>query len=215
MKDLFADAWKQVLGRNYRFNNYRHTHYNGSPFGQYGSYELEPYLDFDITSLGMKRIVVEQPAGMGGPQAQNAPKQLWNEATQKRGAVEVAYCSVFGTMDSVVPYMTPDNWKGNSYLNAWNAYEMMNGMEIVSEMDFDKYPVFGQALRDRETIRTNKGDGIIMETGQLYKGDVPLIKLVAVMEYGHWNFMPAARVMWDFFKHYSRDPETMKLVYTP
>ena len=352
LKDVFADAWKQVLGRNYRFNNYRHTHYNGSPFGQYGSYELEPYLDFDITSLGMKRIVVEQPAGMGGPQAQNVPKQLWyeywpeellegaparsvpvmvllhgntndprtqaetsgfiqvaaedrffvvemewqgspnyqamghdgvestlyrlfekypqldpsrvyaeglsagsitatalgikksyvfagvggesgaifggmprngysgsqalwNDATQKRGAVEVAYCSVFGTMDSVVPYMTPDNWKGNSYLNAWNTYELMNGMEIVSEMDFDKYPVFGQALRDRETIKTNKGDGIIMETGQLYKGDVPLIKLVAVMEYGHWNFMPAARVMWDFFKHYSRDPETRKLVYTP
>ena len=352
LKDVFADAWKQVLGRNYRFNNYRHTHYNGSPFGQYGSYELEPYLDFDITSLGMKRIVVEQPAGMGGPQAQNVPKQLWyeywpeellegapahsvpvmvllhgntndprtqaetsgfiqvaaedrffvvemewqgspnyqamghdgvestlyrlfekypqldpsrvyaeglsagsitatalgikksyvfagvggesgaifggmprngysgsqalwNDATQKRGAVEVAYCSVFGTMDSVVPYMTPDNWKGNSYLNAWNTYELMNGMEIVSEMDFDKYPVFGQALRDRETIKTNKGDGIIMETGQLYKGDVPLIKLVAVMEYGHWNFMPAARVMWDFFKHYSRDPETKKLVYTP
>ena len=352
LKDVFADAWKQVLGRNYRFNNYRHTHYNGSPFGQYGSYELEPYLDFDITSLGMKRIVVEQPAGMGGPQAQNVPKQLWyeywpeellegapahsvpvmvllhgntndprtqaetsgfiqvaaedrffvvemewqgspnyqamghdgvestlyrlfekypqldpsrvyaeglsagsitatalgikksyvfagvggesgaifggmprngysgsqalwNDATQKRGAVEVAYCSVFGTMDSVVPYMTPDNWKGNSYLNAWNTYELMNGMEIVSEMDFDKYSVFGQALRDRETIKTNKGDGIIMETGQLYKGDVPLIKLVAVMEYGHWNFMPAARVMWDFFKHYSRDPETKKLVYTP
>ena len=351
-KELFADAWKQVLGRNYRFNNYQHTHYNGSPFGKYGSYELEPYLDFDITSLGMKRIVVEQPAGMGGPQAQNAPKwlwyeywpeellegapehsvpvmvllhgntndprtqaetsgfiqvaaedrffvvemewqgspnyqamghdgvestlyalfakypqldpsrvyaeglsagsitatalgikkshvfagvggesgaifggtprngysgsqALWYEAVQKRGAVEVAYCSVFGTMDSVVPYMTPDNWKGNSYLNAWNTYETMNGMEVVSEMDFGRYPVFGQALRDRETIRTNKGDGIIMETGQLYKGDVPLIKLVAVMEYGHWNFMPAARVMWDFFKHYSRDPETRKLVYTP
>ena len=349
LQALFADAWKQVLGKNYRYNNYRHTHYDGSKFGQYGSYELEPYLDCE--SLGIKRIIVEQPTGFG-PQAQNSPKQLWyeywpeellegapehsvpvmvllhgntndprtqaetsgfiqvaaedrffvvemewqgspnyqamghdgvestlytlfakypqldpsrvyaeglsagsitatalgikkshvfagvggesgalfggmprngysssqaiwNEAAQKRGAVETAYCSVFGTMDAVVPYMTPDNWKGNSYLNAWNAYEQMNGMEIISEMDFDKYPIFGQALRDRETIRTNKGDGIIMETGQLYKGDVPLIKLVAVMEYGHWNFMPAARVMWDFFKHYSRDPETKRLIYNP
>ena len=349
MTALFADAWKQVLGRNYRFNNYRHTHYNGSEFGQYGSYELEPYLDCE--SLGIKRIIVEQPTSFG-PQAQNSPKQLWyeywpeellegapehsvpvmvllhgntndprtqaetsgfiqvaaedrffvvemewqgspnyqamghdgvestlytlfakypqldpsrvyaeglsagsitatalgikkshvfagvggesgalfggmprngysssqaiwNEAIQKRGAVETAYCSVFGTSDAVVPYMTPDNWRGNSYLNAWNAYETMNDMAVVSEMDFDKYPVFGQPLRDRETIRTNKGDGIIMETGQLYKGDVPLIKLVAVMEYGHWNFMPAARVMWDFFKHYSRDPETKRLVYNP
>ena len=104
---------------------------------------------------------------------------------------------------------------GNICLNAWFTYAMMICMHGVSEIVFTRYLAFGQALRDRETIRTNKGDGIIMETGQLYKGDVPLMKLVAVMEYGHWNFMPAARVMWDFFKHYSRDPETGKLVYTP
>ena len=352
LKDLFADAWKQVLGRNYRYNNYRHTHYDGSQFGKYGSYELEPYLDLDLEPMGIKRIVTEFPVGPARPLAKDTPKWLWyeywpeellegapahsvpvmvllhgntndprtqaetsgfiqlaaeerffvvemewqgspnyetmghdgvestlymlfakypqldpsrvyaeglsagsitatalgikkshvfagvggesgalfgglprngyataeslmNEAVQKRGAVETAYCSVFGTMDTVVPYMTPENWKGNSYLNAWNAYELMNGMEVVSEMDFGRYPLFGQAVRDRETIRTNKGDGITMETGQLYKGDVPLIKLVAVMEYGHWNFVPAARVMWDFFKHYSRDPETRRLVYTP
>ena len=352
LEAFFADAWKQVLGRNYRFNNYRHTHYDGSRFGMYGSYELEPYLDLDLDPMGIRRIVTEFPVGTARPLAKDAPKWLWyeywpedllegapahsvpvmvllhgntndprtqaetsgfiqlaaeerffvvemewqgspnyatmghdgvestlymlfakypqldpsrvyaeglsagsitatalgikkshvfaavggesgalfggmprngyataealmNEASQKRGAVETAYCSVFGTMDTVVPYMTPDNWKGNSYLNAWNTYETMNGMEVVSEMDFGRYPLFGQAVRDRETIRTNKGDGIIMETGQLYKGDVPLIRLVAVMEYGHWNFVPAARVMWDFFKHYSRDPETRRLVYTP
>ena len=175
------------------------------------------------TALGIKKSHVfaavggESGALFGGmPRNGYATAEaLMNEASQKRGAVETAYCSVFGTMDTVVPYMTPDNWKGNSYLNAWNAYELMNGMEVVSEMDFGRYPLFGQAVRDRETIRTNKGDGIIMETGQLYKGDVPLIRLVAVMEYGHWNFVPAARVMWDFFKHYSRDPETRRLVYTP
>ena len=139
---------------------------------------------------------------------------IWNEATQKRGAIETAYCSVFGTMDTTVPYMTRDNWKGNSYLNAWNAYEQMNGMEVVSEMDFDVDPVFGQKLRDRETVKTAKGEGIVMEMGQLYKGNTPLIKMVAVIDYGHWNFMPTARVMWDFFKQYRRDPETKKLIYT-
>jgi poly(3-hydroxybutyrate) depolymerase len=140
---------------------------------------------------------------------------IWAEATQKRGAVETAYISVFGTKDTTVPYMTPDNWKGNSYLNAWNAYEQMNGMEVVDRMDFDRYPIFGHPLRDRETIRTHKGEGIVMETGQLYKGEVPLIKIVAVVNYGHWNFIPAARVAWDFFKHYSRDPETKQLIYHP
>ena len=59
LKDVFAEAWKQVLGRNYRYNNYGHTHYEGSPFGQYGSFELEPYLDCE--SMGIKRIIVELP----------------------------------------------------------------------------------------------------------------------------------------------------------
>ena len=346
---VFAEAWDKVFSRNFRFNNYKHTHYEGAKFGEYGPYELEPYANWE--RLGIKRNIVEYGASyrnrsLDGPKylwyeywpeelMEGAPEHsvpvvvllhgntndprtqietsgflqvagedrffivemewqgtpnyqamghdgiesvlaillekypqldpariyahglsagsmtatalgikkshvfaavggnsgalftghwigpfptfeaIWAEATQKRGAVETAYCSVFGTKDTTVPYMTPDNWQGNSYLNAWNAYEQMNGMDVVDRMDFDRYPVFGQPLRDRETIRTHKGEGIVMETGQLYKGDVPLIKIVAVMDYGHWNFMPAARVAWEFFKHYSRDPETKRLIYHP
>jgi poly(3-hydroxybutyrate) depolymerase len=345
---VFAEAWDKVFSRNFRFNNYKHTHYEGAKFGQYGPYELEPYAEWE--PLGIERIVVEYGASyrgrdLSGPKylwyeywpkelkegapAHSVPvvvllhgntndprtqaetsgflqvageeriflvemewqgtpnyqamghdgiesvlailfekypqldpsrvyahglsagsmtatalgikkshlfaavggnsgalftghwigpfptfETIWAEATQKRGCVETAYISVFGTMDTTVPYMTPDNWRGNSYLNAWNAYEQMNGMPVVSEMDFVNHPLFGQALRDRETIRTHKGKGIVMETGQLYKGDMPLIKLVAVVDYGHWNFIPAARVAWDFFKHYRRDPETKKLIYS-
>ncbi|MBQ2172505.1 MAG: hypothetical protein II454_04840 [Bacteroidales bacterium] len=341
LKEIFADAWKQVLGCNYRYNNYRHTHYEGAKLGEYGSYELEPYLDCE--ALGIKRLIVEQPTGKdtrwlwyeywpeellaGAPEHSvpvmvllhgnmNDPRTqaetsgfiqvaaedrffvvemewqgtpnyqamghdgietvlyqlfakypqldpsrvyaeglsagsmtatalgikkshifaavgghsgglfdrpapgpfpsfgpIWAEATQKRGAVEMPYCSVLGTADNVVPYIKPDNWKGNGYLNAWNAYQQMNGMEVVRELDFSVDPVFAQKLQDRETIVTNKGDGIVVETGQLYKGNVPLIKIVAVMDYGHWNFQPTARIMWDFFKHYRRDPETKKLIY--
>ena len=341
-KAVLADAWNAVLGRNYRYNNYRHTHYEGAKFGQYGSYELEPYLDCE--ALGMKRIIVEHPTGkdtkqlwyeywpeellegapeksvpvmvllhgnmndprtqaetsgfiqvaaedrffvvemewqgspnyqamghdgvesvlyqllakypqldpsrvyaeglsagsitatalgikkshlfaavgghsggiFGGPFKGYTTKDiLWDEATQKRGAVEMPYCSVLGTMDNVVPYIKPDDWKNNNYLNAWNTYEQMNGMEVNDQMDFSVDPVFGQKLQDRETIVTNKGDGIVIETGQLYKGGVPLIKIVAVIDYGHWNFMPTARIMWDFFKQFRRDPETKRLIYEP
>jgi len=341
VKALLEDAWRQVLGRNYRYNNYKHTYYEGAKLGEYGSYELEPYLDCE--SLGIKRIIVEQPTGKdtkwlwyeywpqelleGAPEYsvpvmvllhgnQNDPRTqaetsgflqvaaqdrffvvemewqgspnyqgmghdgiesvlyqlfakypqldpsrvyaeglsagsmtatalgikkshvfaavgghsgglferpmpgpfpsygpIWAEATQKRGAVEMPYCSVLGTADNVVPYIKPDNWKGNGYLNAWNAYEQMNGMEVVKELDFGTDPVFGQKLEDRETIVTNKGDGITVETGQLYKGNIPLIKIVAVMDYGHWNFQPTARIMWDYFKQFRRDPQTKKLIY--
>ena len=343
LKEIMADAWKQVLGCNYRYNNYRHTHYEGAKLGEYGSYELEPYLDCE--ALGIKRLIVEQPTGkdtrwlwyeywpeellagapehsvpvmvllhgnmndprtqaetsgfiqvaaedrffvvemewqgtpnyqaMGHDGIENVLYQLfakypqldpsrvyaeglsagsmtatalgikkshvfaavgghsgglldrpapgpfpsfgpiWAEATQKRGAVEMPYCSVLGTADNVVPYIKPDDWKNNNYLNAWNAYEQMNGMEVVRELDFSVDPVFAQKLQDRETIVTNKGDGLVVETGQLYKGNVPLIKIVAVMDYGHWNFQPTARIMWDYFKQFRRDPETRKLIYIP
>ena len=341
VKAILEDAWKQVLGKNYRYNNYKHTYYEGAKLGEYGSYELEPYLDCE--TLGIKRIIVEQPTGkdtkwlwyeywpqellegapahsvpvmvllhgnqndprtqaetsgflqvaaqdrffvvemewqgspnyqaMGHDGIENVLYQLfakypqldpsrvyaeglsagsmtatalgikkshvfaavgghsgglferpmpgpfpsfgpiWSEATQKRGAVEMPYCSVLGTADNVVPYIKPDNWKGNGYLNAWNAYEQMNGMKVVSELDFGIDPVFGQQLQDRETILYAKGDGITVETGQLYKGNVPLIKIVAVMDYGHWNFQPTARIMWDYFKQFRRDPVTKKLIY--
>ena len=84
LKEVFAEAWKEVLGRNYRYNNYNHTHYEGAQFGQYGSYELEPYLDCE--SLGIKRIIVEQPVGRG-QRGQDTPKQLWWFGRRSGGGV--------------------------------------------------------------------------------------------------------------------------------
>lgn len=331
---LFQDAWDKTLCKAYRFNNYKHTHYEGCQYGQYGTYELEPYVEW--AKLGLKRNVIlkEQRTGLpiqwyeywpeglddstkvpagsvpvmvllhgntNDPRTQAetsgflelAVKErffvvemewqgsamaaamghdgvestiyellrtypqldasrvyaeglsagsmtatslgikkshvfaavgghsggimngqgLQQEALQKRGAVEVPYCSVLGTADNVVRFIKPDNWKGNGYLNAWNAYETMNGLDIISDLDFSKDPLFGFNLQDRETIKTDKGDGITIETGQLKKNGVPMLKIVAVVDYGHWNFKPTAQIMWDFFKQFSRDQKTMKLVY--
>ena len=342
LAEIFAKAWSEVLGKNFRYNNYKHTHYEGMTFGQYGAGELEPFTDWE--ALGIKRevVIAEQRQGlpwlwyeywpeelMQGAPAKSVPVMvllhgnandprtqaetsgfiqvagkerffvvemewqgsrnygamghdgveqvlyqllakypqldpsriyaeglsagsmtatalgikkshlfaavgghsggifkgarglfsnfdaMWDEATQKRGAVEMPYCSVIGTADMVVPYFTPDNYKDNSYLNAWNTYQQMNGMDVVMDLDFEKDAVFGFTLKDRQSVVTNKGEGIRMEIGQHYKGEKPLIRIVAVMDYGHWNFMPTAQVMWDFFKQFSRDPKTKKLIYTP
>ena len=138
---------------------------------------------------------------------------LWGEATQKRGAVEVAYCSVIGTADKVVPFYTKEDYKGNSYVNAWNTYQQLNGMEVTAELDFTSDTLLGLNLADRRRITTNKGNGIQLETGYFYNGEKPLIKIIAVVDYGHWNFIPAAQMMWDHFKLFSRDPKTKKLIY--
>ena len=341
LAETFDKAWEELFVKNLRFNNYKHTHYEGAKYGQYGAYELEPYTVHE--TLGIKREIVklEQHKGLpwlwyeywpeelieGAPEASvpvmvllhgntNDPRtqaetsgfiqvaakerffvvemewqgskdfgamgydgveqvigillekypqldpsrvyaqglsagsitatalgirksyvfaavggncggifsgarrglfssydSLWAEATQKRGAVEMPYCSILGTADMVVPFYTKENYKDNSFLNAWNTYQQMNGMEVIKDLDFDIDPLFGLELADRQTIATNKGEGIKMETGYFYKEDKPLIKVVAVVDYGHWNFMPAAQVMWDYFKMFSRDPQTKKLIY--
>ena len=150
----------------------------------------------------------------GGPPSQFSNfDSFWADATQKRGAVEMPYCSILGTADKVVPFYTPDRYNGNSFLTAWRIYQQMNGMEVVADPDFSTDPLFGVTLSGRKTIVTNKGEGIRMEIGDFCKDEMPLIRVVAVVDYGHWNFMPAAQVMWDYFKMFSRDPQTKKLIY--
>jgi len=149
-------------------------------------------------------------AGGGGGFGSDA---VMSEAIQKSGAAEVAYVGVCGTDDMVIRYPRPDTWKGNGITNAWKIYEIMNGMNVVEDYDFAADEAFGQPQLDREVIETTKG--ITMQIATLNKGNVPLMKLVAVMNYGHWNFYPAAQVMWDHFKHFSRDLQTKKLIYKP
>ena len=341
LAEIFDRAWDEVFVKNFRFNNYKHTHYDGADYGEFGPYELEPYTVYE--SLGLKReiVVMEQKKGLpwlwyeywpeelidevpdksvpimvllhgntNDPRTQAetsgflqvAGKErffvvemewqgsknygtmgydgverviqillekypqldpsrvyaqglsagaitatalgicksylfaavggygggiysgaktgrfsnihsLWGEATQKRGFVEVAYCSIIGTADKVVPFYTPDNYKGNSYVTAWNTYQQLNGMEVTFELDFAEDPLLGLNLADRQTIITNKGNGIKAETGYFYNDGKPLIKIIAVVDYGHWNFMPGAQMMWDYFKMFSRDPQSKKLVY--
>ena len=135
------------------------------------------------------------------------------EARQKRGFVEVGYCSVLGTDDDVIRFYNKDNWKDNPYLNVWRLYETVNDMEVTGDLDFSIDATFGFALRDRDQIHTGKGEDITIEFGQLYKGGKPMIRIMAINNYGHWNFKPAARLIWDFWRHFSRNTETKKLEY--
>ncbi len=336
LREVFDKAWKHLLSKNYRYNNYKHTWYTGASFGQYGPYELEPYIileDLGITrnimikdltgsgdylwyeyhpkttmsakegsvplllllhgnnndprtqaetsgfielsakenfmvaelewqgngfapmgldgieqvvyhllksypQLDASRIYVEGLsagaatatglgirkshlfAGIGAQSAGLTPNRyrfgyneiaLMNEARQKRGWVEMPYFSIAGTDDEVVPFINKENWRTNAFFCARQAYQTMNGMDVPVQPDFDKDSTFGIELSKRESLHTNKD--ISMETGILYKDSIPLIKLVAVNDYGHWNFKPGAQLMWDFFKHFSRDVNTKRLVY--
>ena len=338
LKEALSDAWKTLLSKNYRNSNYRHTSYMGAKFGEYGNYQLEPYLmleelgvtrktvkknlnkqnplakdgdyfwyefipetavdapkntiplvvllhgfgndnrtqsetsgfiqvaakenfivaeiewqgigpfpsDIELGIDGIEQVIYElldtypqiDPsriytqglsagamtsatlgikksylfAAVGGHSGaiflQPSNKGLLEEAKQKAGCVEMPYFLVTGSSDYVVRF--PSDIEENSFLNAIRIYQKMNGIPI-SEADFDKYPVLGLNVSDHQTILTNKH--ITLETGKFYKGNIPLIQFTLIKEFGHWNFPYMAQLMWDFFKNYSRDQETKKLIY--
>ena len=139
---------------------------------------------------------------------------ILNEAIQKRGYVEVGYCNVVGTHDDTIRFYNKDNWQGNPYLNVYRLYQTVNDMEVTGDLDFNVDSTFGFKLQDRQQIHTGKSQDITMEYGQLYKNGQPRMRLIVINNYGHWNFKPAARLMWDFFRHFSRDMKTKKLQYT-
>lgn len=344
LSEVFSDAWKSVLGRNYRFNNNKHTHYDGTPFGEYGTFELEPYLDTE--SLGIVRFACESTPNnarpsdkwlwyeywpeelMNGGEEHSIPvvillhgntndprtqaetsgflqlaakerffvaelewqgnnayaamqhdgieqvvlgllrkypqldpsrvyaqglsagsitataigiekshifaavggnsggvffterdgmfstfNSLWAQATQKRGNVITPYCSVIGMSDMIVPFYNKDNYRENGYLNAWNLYMQMAGLEPIRNLDYSKDGLFGIELTDRQTVKVRRESDFTIETGMICKENIPVVKIIAIRDYGHWNFPPATAMMWEFFKHFSRDPQTHELKY--
>ena len=81
----------------------------------------------------------------------------------------------------------------------------------METLDFSVDGHFGMKLENRNHMDTNKG--ISYELGDLTKDGMPLVRIVVVNGYGHWNFQPGAELMWEYFQKFSRDPETKKLIY--
>lgn len=89
------------------------------------------------------------------------------------------------------------------------AYQQINQLTVSEEPDMSLDPYYGVALEDAKwKILGNKE----MHIGSLSKDGMELIKLVAVKDLAHWNYKPEAKLIWDFFKNYERDPETKELV---
>lgn len=138
-------------------------------------------------------------------------ESLENEALQKRGKVIMPYFSIMCLDDEVVHRVTEENHADNSFFNAWKLYGKMNGATVAEMPDFSIDPVFGISLNDRREIRNMKN--VDVHVGDVNVDGRPVLRLVAVEEYGHWNFQPATWMMWDYFKLWSRDPLTGESIY--
>jgi poly(3-hydroxybutyrate) depolymerase len=128
------------------------------------------------------------------------------------GNMEIAYMLVSGTNDSKFTDVPDDDTSSKGWLvRAVKTIAELNGMEVGETGNPSLDPMFGMAVRDRRNVSTM--DDLTMHEGTLYKDDKPLIRMIALEPYGHWNYKGAAREMWEFFRHFSRDPQTKKLIY--
>ncbi len=132
------------------------------------------------------------------------------------GNMEVGYLICAGTNDSRFTDTPSGNEPGNprgGILRAVQTLCELNGITLGTTADPSIDPIFGMEVKDRKAIETK--DNLIMHEGTLYKGNTPLVKMISLEEYGHWNYKGVAAEMWEFFTHYSRDPKTKKLIYHP
>lgn len=172
---------------------------------------------FNATALGIKKSHVFAAVGAqsGGimPRLRfgSSKETLFDEARLKSKGVDMPYFSICGSDDEAVLFPKPGQEEPNTIHLAWQAYQMMNNLPVAKTLDFSVDKDFGMKLENRRRESTNKG--LFYETGDLCKDGIPLIRAIVVDGYGHWNFQPGAELMWDYFKMFSRDPETKELIY--
>lgn len=130
------------------------------------------------------------------------------------GKMEIGYLICSGTNDGRFTDTTKaeDGTVSKGWLvNAVETLARLNGMEIGETCNPSLDPMFGMKVSDRRSVSTM--DDLTMHEGTLYKDEKPLIKMIALEPYGHWNYKGAAREMWEFFTHFYRDPESKRLIY--
>ena len=104
---------------------------------------------------------------------------------------------------------------GASYLGQLNEFMGYNGIKpLEGEQDFDKYPILGYPADIYETRILN---GEYLNHTWLFLNDkgVPMNGVNYTECNTHALYAEYANVVWDFFKHYSRDPETKEIIYNP
>ena len=137
---------------------------------------------------------------------------LWQSVRFLRGKVTMPYFSIGGTADEGVPFYNQGHPNGELLAEAWKAYLEYGGFEIPETFDTQKYPIFGIPLQNRRRIESIKRHA--METGDIVRDGKPFVRIVAVENFGHSNFVPGAALMWEFFRHWSRDQKTFESVWT-
>ncbi len=100
-----------------------------------------------------------------------------------------------------------------SYINMLNIVLGYNEMEALGEPDYDAYWMLGfKADHFKQIVVNNEFKNY---TWLFDKDGVPMAGVNITDFLPHGLYPEYGKVAWDFMQHYSRDPETLEVIYTP
>jgi poly(3-hydroxybutyrate) depolymerase len=95
-----------------------------------------------------------------------------------------------------------------------NLFLGYNGMEKIAAYDFEAYPVNGFKADRMVRVRLNgEYDSYLWYLNDA--GGVPMVALSYTTNLQHALYPEYGRIAWEFFKRYSRDPQTGTIRYNP
>ena len=116
---------------------------------------------------------------------------------------------VFYFYDSAADHITDNTIESlNLYLRANEIGEF-----DPAEADFEAYPYIGYPS-DMNSERVLNGE-FINRTWMYEKDGVPMVGLTVTEGLVHALYPEYGNLMWDYAKHFSRDPETKEIIYNP
>jgi hypothetical protein len=93
------------------------------------------------------------------------------------------------------------------------AFEVNEIEAHDGELDFSKYYFWGFPV-DNETFNNTATGYPIWKAVKYDENDIPMIYLMHAEAITHNMYVEYGQHIWDWFKQFSRDPKTMKIIYT-
>ncbi len=106
------------------------------------------------------------------------------------------------------------NRLNDNTMGVYRKYAAINGLELPEEYDLEAYPYFGLPY-DEFSVTTLMGEFRTFKWLANNADGIPVMGMSCTENLSHSLYPLYSELAWDFFKDFSRDLETGKIIYTP
>ena len=101
-----------------------------------------------------------------------------------------------------------DTTEINAGLQVAQLYQELNDMDVTQAVDPDFAYLYGVPWTTHYTIEANAENIAKIDVGVIENAKGVEISMARIYGWGHWNYYPDAKLMWEFMSKYARDLET-------